>query len=64
MCVLKRAAGCSVWLSLTGITLTFPLQEGPHKGVNAHKLQLNVITVKGDPLAIGELLNRDAILLR
>lgn len=48
----------------SGITSTFPLQEGPHEGVNAHKLQLNVISIKGDPLAVGELLNHDAVLLR
>lgn len=44
--------------------LAFLLQERPHKRIDADELQLNVITVKGDPSAIRELLDHNAIFLR
>lgn len=42
---------------------TVPLEEGAHEGVDAHELQLDVVPVKGHPLAISELLDHDAVLL-
>lgn len=45
-------------------SLTVPLEESPHKRVNADKLQLDVVTIEGDPLPIRELLDDNAVLLQ
>lgn len=42
---------------------TVPLQEGAHKGVDADELQLNVIAVERDPLAVRKLFDDNAVLL-
>lgn len=43
---------------------TVPLQEGPHERINPDELQLNVISVEGDPLAVRKLFDHNAVLLR
>lgn len=39
-------------VSLARTAFTFPLQEGPHERIDADKLQLNVVAIKGDPSAL------------
>lgn len=49
--------------SQSDAALTVLFQEGSDKRINAHKFQLNVVSIERDPLPPGELLDDDAELL-
>lgn len=43
---------------------TFSFQSSPDKWVNAYKFQLDIFAIKGGPLALSELLNFNAVVLK